>query len=73
MTDASRSDRPAASTTPTHGSRHRAGSGWTTSPRPGNAVNGSAGSCGASAMRQLPCGNRMNAEGTMQGSPVTPA
>jgi hypothetical protein len=48
-------DRPAASTTPTcGGSRDGGGVGWTASARWGNAVNGSGGSCGASAMRRLP-------------------
>src|SRR5215211_3389791 len=70
VTEASRSDWPAASTTPTRGSRDRAGSGWTPSTRPGNEASGSAGSSGASGMRQLPCGNRRNAEGTVQGSPL---
>jgi hypothetical protein len=73
VTDASRWDRPAASTTRTHGSRHRAGSGWTTSARPANEANGSGGSSEASAMRQLPCDNRVNADGTVQGSLVVPA
>ena len=74
VTDASRSDWPAASTTPTRGSRDSGGSGWTTSARPGNAVNGSGGTCRASAMRaNSPCSNRVNAEGTTQESPVTPA
>jgi hypothetical protein len=40
VTDSSRSDRPAASTTPTRSSRERAGSGWTTSARPANEASG---------------------------------
>jgi hypothetical protein len=54
VTDASRSDRPAASTTPTRGSRASGGVGWTMSARWGDAVTGSGGRCGASAMRRLP-------------------
>jgi hypothetical protein len=74
VTDSSRSDRPAASTTPTRGSRDGGGVGWTTSARRENAVNGSGGRCGGSAMRQPSRGaTRMNAEETTQESPVTPA
>jgi hypothetical protein len=55
--------------------RDRAGTG--TGTRTGTCclqdMSGSAGSSGASAMRQLPCGNRMNAEGTTQESLVTAA
>ena len=71
--DANCSDGPAASTTPTRSGRDRAGSGWTTSARPANEANGSGGSSEASAMRQLPCDNKVNADGTVQGSPVVPA
>jgi hypothetical protein len=72
VTDSSRSDRPAASTTPTRGNCDSGGSGWTTSARWGSETSGSGGSCGASAMRNSPKSNRVNAEGTVQGSPVTP-
>ena len=51
VTDSSRWDRPAASTTPTRGSRDSGGSDHI---RPwGNAVNGSGGRCRASAMRRV--------------------
>jgi hypothetical protein len=74
VTDSSRSDRPAASTTPPAAAATAAGWGWTTSACWGNAVTGSGGSCGASAMRRPSRGaTRVNAEGTVQESPVTPA
>jgi hypothetical protein len=51
VTDSSRWDRPAASTTPTRGSRDSGGSDHI---RPwGNAVNGSGGRCRASATRRV--------------------